>query len=216
MPDHPSGFLGHDEQIVDISECSFSEGFGFPGVAPFFDPFTGAEQVAAFRKELIEPLGFRGDGLLALLEVLDGLVHRGFAFAMEEPQDSGEQEPEEARDGRYDLTYHATEFGLLFNPFFLSFDQLVCVAKHGLKASHLLDEVQVSVAEFHVSKFELFASFGHDSTGNRIRSPHQFGYLALEVLAILWVPSHGSIAVEVLIELGCQLTQLRQSAACGL
>ena len=167
-------------------------------------------------KELIESLGFLGDGFLALLEVLDSLVHGGFAFAMEEPQDSGEQEPEEARDGRYDLSYHATEFGLLFDPFFLRVDQLVCFAKHGFKASHLLDEVQVSVAEFHIGEFELFASFGHDPTGHRIRSPHQLGHLAFELLAMLWVTSHCGISVEVLIELGCQLTQLGQSVACGL
>ena len=166
-------------------------------------------------KELIESLGFLGDGFLALLEVLDSLIHGGFAFAMEEPQDSGEQEPEEARDGRYDLSNHATEFGLLFDPFFLRVDQLVCFAKHGFKATHLLDEVQVPVAEFHIGEFELFASFGHDPTGHRIRSPHQLGHLAFELLAMLWVTSHCGISVEVLIELGCQLTQLGQSVACG-
>ena len=216
MSDHSSCFLGHDEQIIDITECTFAEGFGFPGVTAFFDPFTGAEQIATLGKELIESLGFLGDGFLALLEVLDGLVHGGFAFAMKEPQDSGEQEPEEARDGRYDLSNHATEFGLLFDPFFLCVDQLVCFAKHGLKTAHLLDKVQVPVAEFHIGEFELLASLDHHAIGHRIRGPYKFGNLAFELLAMLWVPSHCGIPVEVLIELGCQLTQLGQSVAGGL
>ena len=210
MANHPPSFFGHDEKIVDIPEGSLSHRFGFSGVPALFDPISRTEKIGALRKELIETLGLFSHRSFTILEVLHGAIHRGLALAMKEPQDTCKNQPKDARNGGDDLSNHAIKRGLFGKSLFLGFHDRVSFADHRFESPHLLDQIQISIAELSIGKFQLLAGFAHHLAGHCIRCPDQFTYLTLDLLAMLLIPTDRSVSVEVLVHLNTQLSELGQ------